>query len=411
MNGGPAVATGKIKVVNVEKGFAFIEQSDGSEDVYVRLSQCESASLLRRGLEVDFEIAISRSGKPEASHVVPSNEQDVATKVATARVKFWDDDKGFGFATTDDGLEVYLARRSTRFEGNRLPAAGDEVRVEFVSTGEKKPVVISLEITRLAPWTPSGIALFDFADMGGRAQAVHQLASLAEEEPWDHSHEPTGGKPILDSYLRYTFVRLQEEGKVSVSAEGAYAAFNTGLVTPMQEEIFALFVRNPERDKQAWQLLGFRKRSDRVLLSNFGRELPDLANYFDEPSVLLYDRRLQLHINIDHVIEHIERFPEPLNANEFLARQAIQAAEVNTRSRVYRNYKAAIPQWYRDPRGDHATIQLLLPLCLRQPDKADLALVVDRVGDAYRGNTVLTLDMAYKNARLLARPDSDWLVP
>lgn len=30
---------------------------------------------------------------------------------------------------------------------------------------------------------------------------------------------------------------------------------------------------------------------------------------------------------------------------------------------------------------------------------------------AYRGHTVLTLDMAYTNARLVARPDSDWLLP
>jgi hypothetical protein len=272
-------------------------------------------------------------------------------------------------------------------------------------------VVIALRITQLAPWKPSGIPLFDFADMGGRTQAVEQLAAIAEHEPWDNGHEPTGGKPILDSYLRYTYLRLNEEGKVSVSADGAYAAFNTGLVTPMQEEIFALFVKNPSPGRQPWQLLGFRKRSDRLILTHFGNALPDLANYFDDPSVLLYDRRLQLHINIDHVIEHLERFPEPLDSNEFLARQAIQAAEVNTRSRVYRNYKAAIPQWYRDPHSNHASVQLLLPLCLRQPDKADLALVVDRVGDSYRGNTVLTLDMAYKNARLLARPDSDWLVP
>ena len=58
-----------------------------------------------------------------------------------------------------------------------------------------------------------------------------------------------------------------------------------------------------------------------------------------------------------------------------------------------------------------STIQLLLPLCLNQPDRADLALVVDKVGNSYRGNTVLTLDMAYRNARLITRPDSDWLRP
>ena len=56
-------------------------------------------------------------------------------------------------------------------------------------------------------------------------------------------------------------------------------------------------------------------------------------------------------------------------------------------------------------------MQLLLPLCLLQDGKADLALVVEKEKDgrAYRGNTVLTLDMAYSNARLLARPDPDWL--
>ncbi len=29
----------------------------------------------------------------------------------------------------------------------------------------------------------------------------------------------------------------------------------------------------------------------------------------------------------------------------------------------------------------------------------------------YRGSTVLTMGMAYSNARLLARPDGDWLKP
>lgn len=53
----------------------------------------------------------------------------------------------------------------------------------------------------------------------------------------------------------------------------------------------------------------------------------------------------------------------------------------------------------------------LLPLALMDDDKVDLALVVSRYesGNGYQGETVLTLDMAYKNSRLITRPDSDWL--
>lgn len=76
------------------------------------------------------------------------------------------------------------------------------------------------------------------------------------------------------------------------------------------------------------------------------------------------------------------------------------------------NWKTAVPQYYFGHSGrGQGYIQLLLPLCLMQPDRADLALVVDKVRSEsrYRAHTVLTLSMAYKNARLIARPYSDWL--
>lgn len=73
------------------------------------------------------------------------------------------------------------------------------------------------------------------------------------------------------------------------------------------------------------------------------------------------------------------------------------------------NYKAAIPQFYwgsQDP-AEAGRIQLLLPLCLEDVGRADLALSVDQVGEVYRAATVLTLGMAYNNAR----PDREWLEP
>jgi len=52
-----------------------------------------------------------------------------------------------------------------------------------------------------------------------------------------------------------------------------------------------------------------------------------------------------------------------------------------------------------------------LPLCLSDPEKADLALVVEKDPEGfYRASTCLTLDMAYSNARVLAKQDPDWLI-
>lgn len=76
------------------------------------------------------------------------------------------------------------------------------------------------------------------------------------------------------------------------------------------------------------------------------------------------------------------------------------------------NYKTAIPIFY------HVTnsIDLLLPLCLsddEQIDNVDTALVVSRElpSGNYQGQTILTLPMAYLDARLICRPNSEWLTP
>jgi hypothetical protein len=76
------------------------------------------------------------------------------------------------------------------------------------------------------------------------------------------------------------------------------------------------------------------------------------------------------------------------------------------KKKVIANYKIAVPQYY------NGKIQLLLPLCLENPDVPDLALVVSKQGEnVYQGHTCLTLEMAYNNARLIAKPDSNWLKP
>jgi hypothetical protein len=132
-----------------------------------------------------------------------------------------------------------------------------------------------------------------------------------------------------------------------------------------------------------------------------------MAHYFDDPSCLVFDIRLELRTNIEHIIsENRERFPEPYRSmRDYQLQTFVKGAVENAKERVRRNYKATVPQYYR------GRVQLLLPLCLETAERADLAIVIERLEGFYRGSTCLTLDMAYNNARQLARPDRDWLQP
>ncbi|AGX01990.1 MULTISPECIES: cold-shock protein [Bacillaceae] len=64
------MATGKVKWFNAEKGFGFIETSEG-QDVFVHFSaiQGEGFKTLDEGQEVSFDIEEGQRG-PQASNVV-----------------------------------------------------------------------------------------------------------------------------------------------------------------------------------------------------------------------------------------------------------------------------------------------------------------------------------------------------
>lgn len=64
------MATGKVKWFNTQKGFGFIEPSDGSKDVFVHISAVERAGLgsLNEGQTVSYELEQER-GKTSAGNL------------------------------------------------------------------------------------------------------------------------------------------------------------------------------------------------------------------------------------------------------------------------------------------------------------------------------------------------------
>jgi len=64
--------TGKVKWFNDQKGFGFIQRTDGGKDVFVHHSaiQADGHRTLSEGQTVDFEIVEDAKG-PKAVKVVP----------------------------------------------------------------------------------------------------------------------------------------------------------------------------------------------------------------------------------------------------------------------------------------------------------------------------------------------------
>lgn len=61
------------------------------------------------------------------------------------------------------------------------------------------------------------------------------------------------------------------------------------------------------------------------------------------------------------------------------------------------------------PQGYQGRVQYLLPICLTDMEQPDLSMTLTIMDGYYLGNTCLTLEMAYLNARLLSRPVAHWL--
>lgn len=245
--------------------------------------------------------------------------------------------------------------------------------------------------------------LHRFAYLGKEEQRLaffKELSELAEEENW-HSDKSNENFDILMNYIVYTFDKAAKDDLILFSEDDCYACFNTGLLTNNGEDIICMFNKYDSSSYFAMHLYGFKKESDWTFLNNFS-ETPKVVQYFSNPEKIYFNPNLQLVKNLDHILDdNFDRFSNELQkkGKEYILALLSSSLEL-TIKRCKRNYRIAVPQYYNDE------ITYLLPV---QLDKEKMAVAVKSVRGRYRVNTIFTLDMAYKNARLLMKPESDWL--
>lgn len=279
--------------------------------------------------------------------------------------------------------------------------------------------------------------------------------------------------PILYNYFRYTFYKASKDNLIVFGKNRSgvgLSAFNTGLVRRGDyEPIYALFLQNLKKNidnPPPWIFFGFLCGANNISKENqFFRpdcytdinihmleKIPHRIDYYSGDLA-----RSGFNINLaqemcesmpfEHLIaDNFDRYPVdflniqgiPSEVKEILydsekrkdpeSKEIFNAAWENPLNSLWATtiqsiFKEAVRravkrvEWNRStavltyyPVGNCMSYLLPLNLTGSPNDDFDLALVVNRtLSGAYRATTVLTLEMAFNDARLVNRPASDWL--
>lgn len=154
-----------VKWYNPTKGFGFVQLNDGSPDAFLHASVLErgghaapdpGATLVcdvaqgRRGLQVT-EISSIAAAPPGAggdgrSFARPAAHDEPVSQTVEGTVKFFNNEKGFGFIQPDDGgRDIFVSGRVLTQLGIGDLEPEQRVRVG-IRMGQKGPLAVTVEV-------------------------------------------------------------------------------------------------------------------------------------------------------------------------------------------------------------------------------------------------------------------------
>lgn len=293
--------------------------------------------------------------------------------------------------------------------------------------------------------------LAQFMEIGTWEGTLGTLATAAAPEKWNYPGEGVGKANrygALRDYLASTLARVRAMGALAVAADGSLATFDTGLSTPMDEELYA--VLSPTGADIPWHLDGFATAGSGELGARLSATLPQLparASYLDSiddivlrpEAMVIPDYRSLLSAGLDRLPQgFVSQLVAGTGAEALLAglseaqapaahahamrdlaraiadepgrfRRACRALEDAielSRTRARRSYRHVAPA-YDAARN---RMLLLLPLALVDDAHADCALALELMpSGAYQAASVVSPSRAYACARVVSAETPAWL--
>jgi hypothetical protein len=229
--------------------------------------------------------------------------------------------------------------------------------------------------------------------------------------------------PKLKNYLNYTFVRLVtlEQGSPGehffLNADKTWICFNTGLQNSFGADLLATFqqykpkpgCQAPQNKRPDWVYKGCHPSNDRRYRLVFGARTPKIAWYSNDSRDYVFDTSYSLDKEaFEHLFERAKERAGLPNVSDEVIRNYLRGAIENLVPKIMRNYKIAIPVYYVEEKR----MQLLLPFfSATAGDVSSFLVEREDANRCYRVKTIFDLDQAYFSARLITRPDKDWLNP
>ena len=261
------------------------------------------------------------------------------------------------------------------------------------------------------------IDLFRFAYVPNWFEHLDHLAQLALPEHWRFKKADEMRKntrtPILEKYIHaiyrsqvieYGSNPNQDQKDEIFLIRNEYAVFHTGLLSRYMKPIYGYCERNKrEGTVYDWVFRGFM--DDSTIPLKFIHPLPRKPYANLQPTAVLYLANLPIRVNVEHIIsdpDNMMRLPEWCRTFGNLSLLLETAVETTRRMAEIRP-GIIVAQVYQ------GKIQYLMPICLNDPARPDLAMTIHPMDGYYLCSTCLTLEMAYSNARQLATPAVGWL--
>ena len=197
----------------------------------------------------------------------------------------------------------------------------------------------------------------------------------------------------------YNQAAEQWQADTAIYMDGNLACFHTGLLTRTYRAIYVCFELNRRQDsRMPWYFRAFAEEGVPVLKYVF--PLPERIAALVDSGHIRFDPKWPIRINARHILEDAEnllRIPEAIREAANLSLLLETAVELGRRQASVEPGIIAMQLFY-------GRVQFLLPIALQDTGKPDLAMPLTAMNGYYRGETCLTLQMAYSNARVLGQP-------